>query len=302
MLSRLVIVALLVTLGESCVTTPPPANVELRSGDLMIKRIPERSASSPIGAAFVSSLRPLSGDARERAILNEIERGNMPSFLRRFKPVRLQLQRSGGKLVNATIWVSPDYLSVGSDKNFVRVPMNPVTAQKIADRFACILPTTKLVDAIYEQAEVKLSPKPMKPGASMVSIDYFWRHNITIESQLRGYTAGRLVAGHKKDVVVTNKLKVQPTRVAIYGWHTAPKRPIQPLSLVHGYRYADYSHGIRLVSQYMQIDGNAVNASEILKDPSLAWILSNEGPVSTPRIRTELLSSMQQISNGQASL
>jgi hypothetical protein len=67
-------------------------------------------------------------------------------------------------------------------------------------------------------------------------------------------------------------------------------RPIQPLSLVHGYKYADYSHGIRLVSNYMQIDGKAVMAPEILKDPNFASLLSNEGTVIVPRIRTELLS------------
>ncbi len=299
MFKGLMVIFVLIAWASACVTTQPLPNVELKSGDLILKRIPDRSTSAPLGSSFITAIKNLPTEARERAILSEIERGNVPSFLRRFRPVRLQLQQPGRKIVNATIWVSPDYLAVGSDKNYVRVPMNPVTAQKIADRFSCILPTTKLVDAIYEQADIKLTPKPMKAGSAMVSIDYFWRHNSTIESQLRGFSAGKLIAGHKKDVVVTNKLKVQPTRVAIYGWHTGPKRPIQPLSLVHGYRYADYSHGIRLISQYMQIDGRAVNAAEILKDPSLSWLLSNEGPVSSPRIRTELLSFKRQSDHGQ---
>ncbi len=293
MVRKFLLAALFLVFTGSCVTTDPTANVELSSGDLIVKRIPDRPSSAPIGAAFVSQLKNLTNDARERAILAEVEKGNMPSFLRRFRPVKLTLQQPGKKTFNATIWVSPDYVSIGSDKNYVRVPMNPVTAQKIADRFGCMLPTTKLVDAIYEQADFKLTPKPMQAGSSMVTTDYFWRHNMTIESQLHGFTPGKLLAGHKKDVVVTNKLKVQPTRVAIYGWHTSPKHPIQPLSLVHGYRYADYSHGIRLVSQYMQIDGKAVFTGEILKDPALAGLLSNEGALSIPRIRTELLSSAQ---------
>lgn len=293
MFQKILMVALFLVFGGSCVTTDQGTNVELKSGDLIVRRIPDRPSTAPIGAAFISQIKNLPNEDREKAIFAEVEKGNMPSFLKRFKPIHLTLQQPGKKPINATIWVSPDYVSVGSDKNYVRVPMNPVTAQKIADKFGCMLPTTKLVDAIYEQADLKLSPKPMKAGSSMVSTDYFWRHNITIESQLAGSAPGKLIAGHKKDVVVTNKLKVQPTRVAIYGWHTAAKRPIQPLSLVHGYRYADYSHGIRLVSQYMQIDGKAVIASEILKDPSLAGLLSNEGAVSTPRIRTELLSMAQ---------
>lgn len=275
---------------SSCVTTDTKNMVELKSGDLINKRIPDRASSALPGSVFVSNARSLDKDARESAVLSQILGGNIPPFLHRFKPVHLSLQPPGKPKIEAIIWVMPDYISIGSDTNFVRVPMNPVTAQKIADRFGCILPTTKMVDAIYAQAEVKLSPFPMKAGSSMVSTDYFWRHNMTIEGQLKNFTPGKLIAGHKKDVVLTNKLVVQPTRVAIYGWHMMNGRPIQPLSLVHGYKYADYSHGIRLVSNYMQIDGKAVMAPEILKDPNFASLLSNEGTVIVPRIRTELLS------------
>ena len=35
------------------------------------------------------------------------------------------------------------------------------------------------------------------------------------------------------------KLYEFPDRVAIYGWHRPDGRPIQPLSTVHGFRYAD---------------------------------------------------------------
>ncbi len=42
--------------------------------------------------------------------------------------------------------------------------------------------------------------------------------------------AGKLIAGHKKDVVITNRLLTMPKRVAIYGWHRPNGSPIQPLA------------------------------------------------------------------------
>lgn len=284
-------ISLIVFLLEaSCVTTDPVHMIELRSGELVSKRIPDRPAHGLSGAAFIEKIRPLDTNGREATILAELTSGNMPDFLRHLRPVKLFFQPPGKPKIEAVIWVMPDYLAIGRDDNYVRVPMNPVTAQKIADRFGCILPTTKIVDAIYSQADIRLTPKPMKAGPSMVSTDYFWQHNLTIEGQLGSTTRGKLVAGHKKDVVLTNKLIVQPTRVAIYGWHQSAGNPIQPLSLVHGYRYADYSHGIRLVSNYMQIDGKPALAQDVLKDPVLSGLLSEEGTLNAPRIRTELLS------------
>jgi len=56
------------------------------------------------------------------------------------------------------VHVSPDYLAIGSDSDFVRVPMALPTARAIAWESGCSLPTKKLVDLIWAQATVKLSP------------------------------------------------------------------------------------------------------------------------------------------------
>ena len=63
-----------------------------------------------------------------------------------------------GTQLAGTIEVMPDYLAVGSDDDFVRMPMTPQTAQQIADLFGCMLPTRKMVDAIDAAAEVRLAP------------------------------------------------------------------------------------------------------------------------------------------------
>jgi hypothetical protein len=51
------------------------------------------------------------------------------------------------------------------------------------------------------------------------------------------------------------------------------------LSTVHGARYADYSHGIRLVSEVAVLNGELRSIYTILQDSSLAKVLSDEGPI-----------------------
>jgi hypothetical protein len=164
--------------------------------------------------------------------------------------------------------------------------MNPVSAQRIADQFGYSLPTPKIVDAVYEQAEIILKPQPFPPGPAMVSTDYYWRHQQVIEKSLNGRGHGKLVAGHKKDVVISNILDRRANRVAIYGWHRLPKMPIQPLSTAHHDLYADYSHGIRLVSNIVLVDGQERPIAEVLKDPATAFALSYEGMLNKIRIAT----------------
>ncbi len=62
-----------------------------------------------------------------------------------------------------------DYISVGSDKDYVRVPLTPIAARKIADEYYMMLPTAKIVDEIYKSASVHLNPVSMKPGPRMAS-------------------------------------------------------------------------------------------------------------------------------------
>jgi hypothetical protein len=163
--------------------------------------------------------------------------------------------------------------------------MTPKTAQKVATRYGFVLPTPKMVDGIYADADKRLSPRPLPPGRQMVSSWTYLRHQRIIEKQLGGKREG-LVAGQKKDIVITNRLAWRPNRVAIYGWHRPGGRPIQPLSLVHGNDYADYSHGVRFVDDEMELDGWRVKVEDVLKDRNLARGLSYEGPMRVTKART----------------
>jgi len=242
---------------------------------------PARDPRAATGSQFAAAVGNLDPDQRECAILRQLLRGNIPSFLRKLVPVKLRSKKAEGPTVSATIFVMPEYLAIGSDEDFLRIPMNLYTARAIADRFQCVLPTKKMVDAIYDQSPYRFIPQPMPAGPQMRSTGYYRAHNalITQQSGDRGIPVGPLVAGHKKDVVLTNRLAGRPGQIAIYGWHRGEGDPIQPLSTVHGARYADYSHGIRLVSRTAIVNGKTTHIDDVLRDSSLADVLSHEGPL-----------------------
>lgn len=244
-------------------------------------RIPARPDDALPGSKFISRETGISGRPREDAIRYQITRGNVPESLRNLVPVTLTLQQASPP-IRATIWVTPDYLAIGSDADFVRVPMSFYTAAAIAQTFDMTLPTRRMVDAIYAAATVKLPPSPMPPTSAMTTTRYFAAHNQTIKKQRSGYALGDLIAGHKKDLVLTGLLHKRPLPVAIYGWHRRNGQPIQPLSTVHGAAYSDYSHGVRLVNRRAVVDGKVVDIFEVLRDPSRARIFTLEGSIKEP--------------------
>ena len=243
--------------------------------------IPPRAPQALTGSQFAESVLNMDRQQREDAILGQVLEGNLPGFLRKLVPVKLSYELAGGKTLAATIFVMPEYLSIGSDSDFLRIPMNLHTATAIADRFSFVLPTKKIVDTLYDRSTCHFTPQPLPAGAQMTSTEYYRINNAMIDkqSQTRGFSLGALVSGHKKDLVLTNRLRWRPGRIAIYGWHRSTGAPIQPLSTVHGAGYADYSHGIRLVSETAMIEGRLRSIYDILQDSLLAKVLSDEGAI-----------------------
>lgn len=171
------------------------------------------------------------------------------------------------------------------------MPLSPGAAQTIADCLNCSLPTRKMVDDIYAAAEVKLEPEPIPPSSAMTTLAVFSNHCEKVRVQLskRKFTPGALVAGHKKDVVISPRLVDAPGKVAIYGWHQTNGTPIQPLYAGHSDSWVDYSQCIRLVSQNIILNGQPQGLTNVLADPVLCTLLSDEGPIAVPRYRTSKL-------------
>ncbi len=269
-----------------CVSASPAIGKGL-SGILpsLVDKLPPRVESAMTGSEFARHIAEKHGPSREQAIEEQLISGNIPDFLKQLKPVRLSGQIGNGRTVQVTIFVTPDYLAVGSDKDFLLMPMALHTALRVAAACDCILPTRKMVDAVFRQSDVHLTPEPMQAGPAMRTTAYYVTHDNTIKQQRRsvGAVLTALISGHKKDVVLSNRLLHNPGRIAIYGWHRQSGTPIQPLSTVHGAAYADYSHGIRLVSDTVLIDGEPRPIYGVLEDPELASLLTDEGPIKGAR-------------------
>lgn len=248
------------------------------------REIPDRAAQAPGASAFIAAVAGLGDHERDAAIRRELLAGNLPRFLRQALPATLNALRPDGRRVQLTLCVLSDYLGLGSDKDFMLVPMGLDSALAVASKFDFMLPTRRIVDLIYRAADVRLRPQPLPAGDRMRSAAYLQQHAALVEQQRAaiGATPGELTAGHKKDLVLSERLWQQPGRVAIYGWHRPDGTPIQTLSTVHGARYADYSHGVRLVSQTVFVDGRPARLFDVLADPQLGPLLSDEGPLRPP--------------------
>ncbi len=213
---------------------------------------------------------------KERDSLAKIEilSGNIPSFLRKFVKIHTSMTDSSGKTISAWYFVAPDYLALGTDNDWARIPLTPMAAQIIADSFHCFLPTRKMVNDIYEQATVKLVPVPMY--AFRDSSVTMWQHHLMIEGQRKGKKG--LISGIKKDVVISGKISrdSKPDREAIYGWHKLDGKPIQPLYTGHINWWVDYSHGIRLVYRTIWVNGKAMDYTEVMKSVVLNKLLCDE--------------------------
>src|SRR5205814_5451725 len=129
----------------------PPSNPCPHS---QLEAVPARPPAAEGGTDFIRRVADLDESARERVIAADLLSGDIPDFLRTLKPVGLRGELPSGRIVTITVCVMPDYLAIGSDRDFLRIPMRLSTALLVAARFGFVLPTARIVDAIYDQAEV----------------------------------------------------------------------------------------------------------------------------------------------------
>jgi hypothetical protein len=218
---------------------------------------------------------------REDAIYAEIAKGNIPDFLRTTTKITSTFQDVNGVSHTVVYEVMPDYLSIGSNEDFCRIPMGPITAQRIANLFGASMPTPKLVDDIYTHCVVKVAPVSYLPvGNANELVSKFVEHNQAIEAQrlASGMPLGSLMGGTKKDVVLSNKITdpANPDHVVIYGWHQLNGTAIQPVYNGHINSYVDYSHGICLINDQLLVDSTVMSVKQIVMNAALYKLLSNE--------------------------
>ena len=117
------------------------------------KSIPARADGALTGTEFAERARDLAGPQRDALVSNELLAGNVPSFLRHLEAVTVR------DTVNViTVCVLPDYLALGTDRDFVFVPLGLEAALEVAERLGFMLPTRRIVDADLPASAVKLAP------------------------------------------------------------------------------------------------------------------------------------------------
>ena len=237
--------------------------------------LPPRATGAEGARTFYGHVAGLGAGEREHRVETELVGGNVPGFLRRLLPIRLDTKDTG--VGEAFAFVTPDYLCLGSDDDFVRIAITMHTVRKVAVAAGAVPPTRLLVDAIYAAAAHKITSPLMTAGSGRPQ-DVLSHHAI-IEHRLskdRG-SRGELVAGCKKDVVITKRMLETPGRTAIYGWFLADGSVVQSLSLVHDDRFLDYVQGLRLVDRKLLLDGREADILDVLADKKVAPLVSDEG-------------------------
>lgn len=262
-------------------------NSRLKKETMAVPYFQDKPQASLTGWDFMLKADKMGFWKLEDAIAEAVLEGNIPQELRSFRKIvfrtpvvdSVEILRKPHKV---EIWVLPDYISIGTSNDFVRMPMGPLAAQRIADSLHCILPTTFLVDRIAEVAQGHLNIFPFRPLGSRNSQPIVYQDSNNAINALydaKGYKFGQFISGLKKDVVLTYKILTLPgneNRVAIYGWHLPSGKAKQPLHIKHGNFYADYSHGIRMIYRTIKVDGKEYDAREVLESPQLYRLLSNE--------------------------
>jgi len=182
------------------------------SSNAPVFTIPTRTIS---GTAFGNSIMNVGPtEVREDLTFAQYLAGNIPDFMR--NPIPITVIAGSDTL---TYWVLPDVLSVGTDADYLRTSLNPLTAKKVADLYGCVLPTKKMAYQIWQAATVKLNPNTNGApyDATMMSTERMIFHNGKIQAALTNKVPGELVTGHKKDVVISTGLFTSKN-VAIVGW------------------------------------------------------------------------------------
>jgi hypothetical protein len=234
------------------------------------------------GSAFLASVQGLPDATREQAVIRAALAGSIPARSRPSVPIPVS---AGGH--SGFFYVAPDVLAIGTDGDFVRTPLGARGAQSLADQLGWSLLTKRMSDLVWSAGTVKLDPESFSPasGESHNALRLWIASHQAIEQQRAGRDG--LVVGINKDEILSRENAAHPGKVTIYGWHRPTGRPIQggpPFYTGHSDTYTDYSQAPRYAAG-MIVDGQQVRVEDVLKDATLAPLLSDEGRIPDPGYR-----------------
>lgn len=257
-----------------------PAEGEMPNASDTLRWTIDRNSSerAPGGREFFSELKAAKTGEREGLVYEQIENGNIPAHLEGLRPIQTIQRDSRGRKHTVTYWTMPDYVGIGSDEDFVRMPMSYRWSKHTSNEFGLDIPTDLMVDELYKQADIKVAPRPL-PTKGMAHPNAFERHHDIIQGQLGDYELGSIPGGIKKDNIVHPNLSLRKDGMIIYGWHRLNGKRIQNpnVNRMHIDYHNDYSQGLRPVAPFVEIDGEIYSLADAVEDEELAKLLNRRG-------------------------
>jgi len=203
---------------------------------------------------------------REELILGAVARGA-------YDPPEWTTITSNYKGRRAEIQVTTDALTILG----VRIDVTAEGAQRIADELRAVLPTPRILQLIWEQADVRLEPCTLPADAKMASTARMIEHSECVDRRIAGRTG--MVANEGKHWVLTNRIAGKENLAANYGWFVKGRRPVQTVGTRHDTAHTDYSQIVRLVKPIIKVDGRDVDIRHVGRSPELWGLVSDEGPL-----------------------
>lgn len=173
----------------------------------------------------------------------------------------------------AEIQVTKDALTILG----VRFNVTAEGAQRIADQLHAILPTPRILQLIWEQADVRLLPCVLPADTEMGSTVRMIEHSECVDKRIAGRKG--LVVNVGKHWVLTNHITEKRHLAANYGWFQKGNHPIQTVGTRHDTAHTDYSQILRLVKPVIRVDGREVDIRRVGRSPDLWGLVSDEGPL-----------------------
>ncbi len=160
-------------------------------------------------------------DRMKEFLTQVVRKRNIPDFLRTFVAVT----REGAVpdvQFSVTFYVAPDFMAVGSDSDYVRIPLCAVGAQWVADQLGCALSTGYMTLRCYLKARHQLVYQGLD-GTELVSSEYIQRHHAGITAKINAIrdgddcAGGMLLSGHSKEIVIGTQMHEASRYVLFWG-------------------------------------------------------------------------------------
>lgn len=235
-----------------------------------------------LGSEFLATLPLEPSSKREEAIVAAAAAGHFVTIL--WTAVRSKLGDN-----SAIFYIMADALRIGIPGDCIRINVSHTGAQRIADILGFSLLTTKLSDLMHAQASKQILPCTQPPDEFMAYTNRMVSHSRLVDSRIGWQQCSVSTVG--KDWVLTNRLVGKPDKAANYGWHVPHGSYVgpgglpvlQPLGLAHNRYHVDYSQVLRMVNRWVCVNGKDMLLEDLLTDPELAPLASDEGTMKIVR-------------------